>query len=184
MVARLKAPITCAEFAARLRKLGMSQHTFAMRWGFSLELINTNCRFAVPSSTAYRSLLVEEMLAQGQSLIKPPKERVPRLAMQRIFDALNAALTGDQARRNPAKRRKRKPRRVNYLTPKYLGTIPPAPAVDELEQPATWQQLASRIGADEAQRLHAKLAQRRPRGPGRPADDADRLPLAKVTDPI
>jgi hypothetical protein len=179
VVARLRASITSEEFALRLRRVGLSQRVFALRCGFSVQLVSTYCRFERPSATAYRLLVLEEMLARANALIAPPKVRVPRRAMRRVLDAANVPLTDEPITRSKVKR-VRKPGKRNLLSPRFLPRVPPS---DEFEMPETWRSLAERIGQAEAKRLHERLASQRPPAPRHnPADDGG--PKVRTTGPI
>lgn len=169
------------ELAQRLRMIGMNQTQFAKRTGVSRQSTNRYCRGAPMPASVERALQLEELTFAMRGLINATYERVPKTKLRVLVAAAEPRKLTP-----PPKPRKRRGKRSlkNWLSAKYLPVPVASLQVDELEQPATWQQLASRIGVDEAQRLHQRLAQRRPRGPGRPADDGEGPPLAKVTDPI
>jgi hypothetical protein len=179
MPAHKKSKVPRIEFRERLKAIEMSHARFAHERGWSLASVREYLAASATRAIPYymeTALIDEEGWYAIDLLIAGKGKRASKYALKAI-----RAKTKMGTKPPKRRRAKRKPRKVNFLAPRFLS---PAAPIDELEQPATWQQLAQRIGADEAQRLHTKLAQRRPRGPGRPVDDGDAPPRTRTTEPI
>jgi hypothetical protein len=136
-------------------------------------------RVAIPASVD-RLLKCEELIYGLNALIVKAGTHGERIGKRRIV-ALVRVASQPLPVGKPKHQAKHRKNRRNLLGPRYL---PPPRPVDELEDRATWTELASRIGVDEAQRLHQRLMTRRPRGPGGRAGDAEARPLSRTTDPL
>jgi hypothetical protein len=178
MSMRIPSLITATEFARRLAEINLDQSKFARRSGLSWDAVHEyrDAKARLPACVV-RCLQFEEALYALGKLAQTDAERVGKRRMVEILRRAAEPITSTQ---KPPKKRVRAGRRRNYLAPRYLK-LPPAQPSDPLEQPATWQQLAARIGEDEAKRLHDRLAQRRPPQPRRHRDEA---PIPRNSDPI
>jgi hypothetical protein len=171
------APINARD---RLKAIKLSHARFAHTVGYCLDAVrlhlSPSAKQGIPGWLE-RALISEEAWHAIDLLIASPGKRVNK-------GTLKAIRAKTQIGTKPPSRRraKRKPRKVNLLAPRFLSPSPPPaprdPLADELDV------LATRVGQDAADALRARFAARRPRGPGRPADDGDRPPRTRTSEPI
>jgi hypothetical protein len=176
---RKRSNVTHIEARDRLKATGMSHARFAHSVGYSLDAVREHLSHSTEERIPWwleRALIYEEAWHAIDLLIAAPGKRASKYVLMAIRAKTKIGT-------KPPKRRtaKRGPRRRNLLAPRFLR---PAPPVDELERAETWTALASRVGVDEARRLHAKLSARRPPTLGRPSRDAEDEPKSRTTDPI
>jgi hypothetical protein len=179
-MSRINSSVSASEFACRLAAIKLDQSKFARRSGLSWHQVHRYCsgKVALPASVD-RLLKCEELIYGLNALIVKAGTHGDRIG-KRMIVALVRAASAPLPEGKPKHQAKHRKRKKNLLAPRYL---PPPPPADELEKPETWTVLAQRIGQDEAQRLHQRLMQRRPRGPGGRAGDGE-APIARVSDPI
>jgi hypothetical protein len=176
---RLPASISGSEIAERLAAIDLNQGRFARRRGMSWWAVHNYQSGVVPMPATVFGLLQFEELLFGLNAVLPqlsPKAR-------RLIEPLLRAASPPVTKPKKEKKRRRLGRKRNLFSPQYLPVPVASLQGDELEQPATWQQLASRVGPDAAAELHRKLAGRRPAGPRRHPADGD-PPPSRNSDPI
>ena len=177
---RTRSPLTSEQLRKRLAAIGYSQMGFARYAGLSARHIRRIVSGETVPAFIHRLLLCEEALFALKRLSQTDAERVGKRAMLRIIEAMQEPIRAVP----PAKRRgKSYPKRRNLLSKRFLPTPSIDLQIDEVDRPETWTVLASRIGQDEAQKLHQRLMARRPRSLGRPSGEAE-APIARTTDPI
>lgn len=165
-----------------MKVTGLSHARFAHEYGWSLDAVRL---YLSPSATAPIPLYMERALIKEEGwhaidlLIAGKGKRASKYALKAIRTMVQIGTKPPERRRA-----KRKPRKVNFLAPRFLSPSPPPPAPrDPLA--VELDVLATRVAQDAADALRARFAARRPRGPGgRPADDGDAPPKTRVTDPI
>jgi hypothetical protein len=175
---RVPASITPEELTRRLAMIGLSKRGFARRSAICWSTMSQYTTTGPLPAYVVRLLQVEEVSHALSVLARTSNDRVSKRRFSAIIKILDQPIT------TSLKPRKQKyyPQKRKLLSARNLKT-PDSGDIPEIDRPETWQLLAERIGQSDAQRLHERLAKRRPRSPRRgPA--ADTPPAARNTDPI
>jgi hypothetical protein len=174
-----KSNITRVEFRDRLKATGLSHAMFAHEYGYSLDAVRLYLMKSATRPIPYhmeRALIKEEGWHGIDLLIAAKGKRASKYKLKAIRDATKIETPPPKRRRA-----KRKPRKTNWLAPRFLRRVDPGPVDDPLIPRPMWLELAQRVGAPEAQRLYERLASKRPTQPRRLDDDPDDRPARVKT---